>query len=72
VAEAFPGGIRSAAFDGLLSVPLYPYQRQAALFAARAGENGDRLEGARRRELERRAERVPGRESYASLGRAPR
>jgi superfamily II DNA or RNA helicase len=35
--ELFPDGERSAAFEGLLSVALYPYQRQGALFAARAG-----------------------------------
>ena len=37
VAEAFPRGIRSAAFKDLLKVPLYDYQREGALFAARAG-----------------------------------
>ena len=37
VAEAFPKGIRSKAFDGLLKVPLYDYQRQGVLFAAKAG-----------------------------------
>ena len=37
LAEAFPRGIRSAAFKGLLKVPLYDYQREGALFAARAG-----------------------------------
>jgi hypothetical protein len=36
-AEAFPRGIRSAAFKGLLKVDLYDYQREGALFAARAG-----------------------------------
>lgn len=35
--EAFPRGPRSAAFQDLLRVALYPYQREAALFAARAG-----------------------------------
>jgi superfamily II DNA or RNA helicase len=35
--EAFPRGIRSAAFKDLLKVPLYDYQREGALFAARAG-----------------------------------
>ena len=34
---AFPRGIDSPAFNKLLKVPLYPYQRQGALFAARAG-----------------------------------
>ncbi|MDB5310870.1 MAG: Non-specific serine/threonine protein kinase [Gemmataceae bacterium] len=37
VAEAFPKGARSAAFDDLLKVPLYDYQREGVLFAARAG-----------------------------------
>ena len=37
MAEAFPRGIRSAAFKDLLKVPLYDYQREGALFAARAG-----------------------------------
>ncbi len=37
VAEAFPRGPRSAAFKDLLRVSLYDYQRDAALFAARAG-----------------------------------
>jgi superfamily II DNA or RNA helicase len=37
VAEAFPRGIRSAAFKDLVKVPLYDYQREGALFAARAG-----------------------------------
>ncbi len=35
--EAFPRGIRSAAFTGLLKVSLYDYQREGALFAAHAG-----------------------------------
>lgn len=37
IEEAFPRGIRSAAFNKLLSVPLYPYQREGALFLAKAG-----------------------------------
>jgi superfamily II DNA or RNA helicase len=37
VAEAFPRGTRSAAFKDLVKVPLYDYQRDGALFAARAG-----------------------------------
>jgi len=37
LAEALPRGIRSAAFKNLLRVPLYDYQREAALFATRAG-----------------------------------
>jgi superfamily II DNA or RNA helicase len=37
VAEAFPRGPRSAAFKDLLKVPLYEYQREGALFAAKAG-----------------------------------
>ena len=35
--RAFPRGIHSAAFKKLLKVPLYPYQREGALFAAKAG-----------------------------------
>ena len=34
--KAFPRGIRSAAFKKLLKLSLYDYQREAALFAARA------------------------------------
>ena len=37
VEAAFPSGVDGAAFDKLLKVPLYPYQRQGALFAAKAG-----------------------------------
>jgi superfamily II DNA or RNA helicase len=37
VNEAFPQGPRSPAFEDLLKVPLYDYQCQGALFAARAG-----------------------------------
>lgn len=37
--KAFPSGIESAAFAHLLKVPLYPYQREGALFAARAGRS---------------------------------
>src|SRR5207253_1826653 len=37
VQEAFPKGIRSAAFKDLLTISLYDYQREGALFAARAG-----------------------------------
>ncbi|MCU0918319.1 MAG: SNF2-related protein, partial [Planctomycetes bacterium] len=37
--KAFPAGIESAAFARLLKVPLYPYQREGALFAARAGRS---------------------------------
>ena len=37
VDEAFPSGIRSAAFKDLVRVSLYDYQREGALFAARAG-----------------------------------
>ena len=37
VAAAFPKGIRSAAFRDVLQVPLYDYQREGVLFAARAG-----------------------------------
>ena len=39
VDKAFPAGIRSAAFEDLLKVSLYPYQRKGALFAARAGRS---------------------------------
>ncbi len=35
--KAFPRGERSAAFKRLLKVEMYPYQREGALFAARAG-----------------------------------
>ncbi|MDB5970957.1 MAG: Non-specific serine/threonine protein kinase [Hydrocarboniphaga sp.] len=35
--EAYPKGARSAALKNLLKVPLYPYQAEGALFAARAG-----------------------------------
>ncbi|HMC63604.1 MAG TPA: DEAD/DEAH box helicase [Gemmataceae bacterium] len=35
--SAFPRGIGSAAWNKLLKVPLYDYQREGALFAARAG-----------------------------------
>src|SRR2546429_395998 len=35
--QAFPHGIKSAALQRLLRVPLYPYQREGALFACRAG-----------------------------------
>ncbi len=43
--EAFPRGIDSPAFNGLLRVPLYDYQREGALFAARAGRSliGDEM-----------------------------
>jgi superfamily II DNA or RNA helicase len=37
VSEAFPKGIRSAAFKDLLKINLYDYQREGALFAARCG-----------------------------------
>src|SRR5205814_1871309 len=45
VFEAFPRGGRSAAFKDLLRVPLYDYQRDGALFAARAGRSliGDEM-----------------------------
>src|SRR5206468_3240951 len=35
IGEAFPRGIKSAAFKDLVSVQLYDYQREGALFAAR-------------------------------------
>jgi superfamily II DNA or RNA helicase len=37
LAEAFPDGVLSRSFKELLKVPLYDYQREGALFAARAG-----------------------------------
>ncbi|MFO0897381.1 MAG: DEAD/DEAH box helicase [Pirellulales bacterium] len=37
LAELFPRGTKSAAFNKLLGLSLYPYQREGALFAARAG-----------------------------------
>ncbi len=37
MAAAFPRGIRGPAWAKLLKVPLYPYQREGALFAAKAG-----------------------------------
>jgi superfamily II DNA or RNA helicase len=37
VAAEFPRGVKSAAFKSLLGVPLYEYQREGALFAAKAG-----------------------------------
>ena len=37
VREAFPRGTHSAAFEKLLKTSLYEYQREGALFAARAG-----------------------------------
>jgi superfamily II DNA or RNA helicase len=45
LAEAFPRGIKSALFNKLLRVPLYDYQREGALFAARAGRSliGDEM-----------------------------
>ena len=35
--KAFPQGPESPAMEKLVNVPLYPYQREGALFAARAG-----------------------------------
>ena len=37
IAEAFPRGPRDGAFRKLLACDLYPYQREAALFAVRSG-----------------------------------
>ena len=37
LAEAYPEGARERALAKLLKVPLYPYQAEGALFAARAG-----------------------------------
>jgi superfamily II DNA or RNA helicase len=39
VSAAFPKGIRSKEFAKLLKVPLYAYQREGALFAAKAGRS---------------------------------
>jgi len=39
IEKAFPSGANSAAFRKLLKVPLYPYQREGALFAAKAGRS---------------------------------
>jgi superfamily II DNA or RNA helicase len=39
LAKAFPRGIRSAAWKSLLKLNLYDYQREGALFAARAGRS---------------------------------
>ncbi len=39
VEEAFPKGIHSAAFKDLVKATLYPYQREGALFAAKAGRS---------------------------------
>ena len=43
--KAFPEGSKSAAFDSLLKVKLYEYQREGALFAAKAGRSliGDEM-----------------------------
>ena len=45
IVAAFPEGIRSRRFDRLLAVPLYDYQKEGALFAARAGRSliGDEM-----------------------------
>ena len=37
--QAFPKGNDSPAFRDLLKIPLYPYQREGALFAAKAGRS---------------------------------
>ncbi|MBL7154492.1 MAG: DEAD/DEAH box helicase [Phycisphaerae bacterium] len=39
IERAFPGAADSAAFRKLLRAPLYPYQREGALFAAKAGRS---------------------------------
>ncbi len=39
VDKAFPDGEHSSAFDNLLKVSLYPYQKKGALFAAGAGRS---------------------------------
>jgi hypothetical protein len=45
IAEAFPKGTASKRFETLLAVPLYEYQREGALFAARVGRSlvGDEM-----------------------------
>jgi superfamily II DNA or RNA helicase len=45
IAEAFPDGSGSRRFDRLLAVRLYDYQKEGALFAARAGRSliGDEM-----------------------------
>ena len=37
--QAFPDGVRSPAFDELLRASLYDYQKEGAIFAARAGRS---------------------------------
>ena len=37
IEKMFPRGLHSAAFKSLLKAPMYPYQREGALFAAKAG-----------------------------------
>ncbi len=39
IAKAFPQGVESPAWKDLLKVPLYSYQREGALFAAKAGRS---------------------------------
>ncbi|MBN1508545.1 MAG: DEAD/DEAH box helicase [Sedimentisphaerales bacterium] len=39
IGKTFPDGIESSAWERVLKVPLYPYQREGALFAARAGRS---------------------------------
>ena len=39
IKKAFPSGANSAAFKKLLKASLYPYQREGALFAAKAGRS---------------------------------
>jgi len=39
IEKAFPSGISSTAFRKLVKVPLYHYQREGALFAAKAGRS---------------------------------
>ncbi len=45
IAEAFPRGVRDRAWHGLIKGELYEYQREGALFAARAGRSliGDEM-----------------------------
>ncbi|MBA2690546.1 MAG: DEAD/DEAH box helicase family protein, partial [Burkholderiales bacterium] len=45
IERVFPQGVHSAAFENLLKISMYDYQREGALFAARAGRSliGDEM-----------------------------
>ncbi len=45
LAKAFPAGVRSKELDRLIKLPLYKYQKEGVLFAARAGRSllGDEM-----------------------------